>query len=264
MQWKIGCAVAGGVMAVSGALATQEVLGCDVLLKDGDSRQETPYSNVAGMRYCEFLLTCKTDDGPKTNVYFTTDLNNADTPMDTCGSFTDIDPTDITTEFGVDGTFMNGPRGWVMNSFSVPTGVVREFHGVKAVWESTLQADPSALRGTPYKYAVVARDSEIHFAVGKPLFILNDPEENSFWVMKSWSEMVDPTLSYDNLADLGDKLKLPEGWTFHVYIPTEEFTITAISGNAHIIQDEFVNTYDGCYIEGGASSCSAQLEALLE
>lgn len=246
------------------AAATDQKLGCDVLLKDGQGAAMTPYENVTGVRYCEFLLTCRTADGPKTNVYFTTGLNNEANPMDTCGNFTQVDPKAITAEFGVDGTFMNGPRGWLMGSFEVPTGVVREFKGVKAVWESTLMADPAALKGTPYNVSVVTRDSTIIFPAGKPLFIINDPATNSSFVMKSWSEMVDKTLGYASLPALGGKLKLPQGWTYQVYTPTQDLKISAVNGKAHIIQDELLNTYDGCYSEGGKSSCSFQPEGLIK
>lgn len=246
-------------LAAGNSLATGE-LNCDVLLKDGEGAKETSYTNLTGIRYCEYLLTCQTPDGPKTNVYFTTGLNNEANPMDTCGNFVKTDAKAIKAEFGVDGVYKNGPRGWLMGSVAVPTGVVRNFQGVKAVWESTLQADPSALKTTPYKSAVVARDTKIIFPAGKQLFILNDPESNSSWVMKSWSEIVDPTLSYDKLSALGSKLKLPKGWSFHVYTPKESLTISAINGNAHIIQDELLNTYDGCYSEDGESSCSLSFQ----
>ena len=76
--------------------------------------------------------------------------------------------------------------------------------------------------------------------------------------------MVDPTVSYKKLHELGGKLKMPEGWTFHVYTPKEDFTISAINGNAHIIQDELLNTYDGCYIEEGQQSCSIQPEEVMK
>lgn len=257
---RIGILVVAGLITGGGDLSAQDTMGCDALLKDGEGATMTSYTDLTGVRYCEYLLICKTPDGPKTNVYFTTGLNNDADPMDTCGHFVDTDAKAIKAEFGVDGVFKNGPRGWLMGSVNVPTGVVRDFQGVKAVWESTLQADPTAVRREPYTTSIVARDSEIIFPAGKPLFILNDPASDSSWVMKSWSEMVDPKLRYENLADLGDRLKLPEGWSFHIYTPAQDFTISAINGNAHIIQDELMNTYDGCYSEDGMSSCSIQPE----
>lgn len=264
MRLQIGCILVAASLVAVGPLSAEGPLNCDVLLKDGEKATLTSYTNLAGVRYCEYLLTCKTADGPKTNVYFTTGLNNEANPMDTCANFVETDAEAIKAEYGVDGVFKNGPRGWLMGSVKVPTGVVRDFQGVKAVWESTLQADPSAFKTTPYEYAVVARDSNIVFPAGRPLFILNDPESESSWVMKSWSEIVDPTLSYEKLSALGGKLKLPKGWSFHVYTPTEGLTISAINGNAHIIQDELLNTFDGCYSEDSQASCSFQPEDVIK
>jgi hypothetical protein len=258
------CLVFAVLFVTNCPIAAGEKLNCDLLLKDGEGAVMTSYDNLTGVRYCEYLLTCITSDGPKTNVYFTTGLNNETNPMDTCANFVDTNAEQIKAEYGVVGVFKNGPRGWLFGSVDVPTGVVRDFQGVKAVWESTLQADPSSLKTTPYQSAVVARDSKIVFPAAKPLFILNDPTENSSWVMKSWSEIVDHTLSYQSLPELGEKLKLPEGWSFHVYTPEKDFMISAINGNAHIIQDELLNTYDGCYEEDGKSSCTFQPDKVVK
>lgn len=251
-------------VVAAGPLAAEDALNCDVLLKDGDSATVTSYTNLTGVRYCEYLLTCKTAEGPKTNVYFTTGLNDEADPMDTCGNFIKTDAEALKAEYGVDGVFKNGPRGWLMGAIEVPTGIVRNFQGVKAVWESTLQGDPSTIKSTPYTSSVVARDSSMVFPAGKPLFILNDPESNSSWVMKSWSEIVDPSVGYEQLSTLGERLKLPKGWSYHVYTPAKDLTISAIKGNAHIIQDELLNTYDGCYSEDGQSSCSFQPEDVIK
>jgi hypothetical protein len=264
MKSALKCLILLMPFAANAPLEAGENLNCDVLLKDGERAVMTSYENLTGVRYCEYLLTCITPDGPKTNVYFTTGLNNETNPMDTCANFVETNAEQIKAEYGVAGVFKNGTRGWLFGSVEVPTGVVRDFQGVKAVWESTLQADPSALKTTPYHPAVVARDSKIVFPAGKPLFILNDPIENSSWVMKSWSEIVDHTLSYENLPVLGEKLKLPVGWSYHVYTPDEDFVISAINGDAHIIQDELLNTYDGCYEESGQSSCTFQPEKVVE
>ena len=264
MKFRIGSLFFVVSLIAGISFAADYKLNCDVLLKDGKGATMTSYTNLTGIRYCEYLLICKTPAGTKTNVYFTTGLNNEANPMDTCSNFVETDAETIKKEFGVDGVFKNGPRGWLMGSVDVPTGIVRNFQGVKAVWESTLQADPSALKTTPYKTSVVARDSKIVFPAGEPLFILNDPKSNSSWVMKSWSEIVDSNLNYEKLPELGSKLKLPKGWSYHVYTPNIELTISAINGNTHIIQDEFLNTYDGCYSEDGKSSCSFQPEDLIK
>jgi hypothetical protein len=45
---------------------------------------------------------------------------------------------------------------------------------------------------------------------GQPVFILDDPEGKS-WVMKSLGLVVDPDQKFDQLPDLGRRLKPPPG-----------------------------------------------------
>jgi len=93
------------------------------------------------------------------------------------------------------------------------------------------------------------------FVAGKPVFILDDPQGTP-WVLQAYSQIVDPNLTYDQLAKLGDKLKLPPGWKFRVAVLDRDLTIQAINGNAWIVQDDLENTYDKCFEEDGQSACT--------
>ncbi len=64
--------------------------------------------------------------------------------------------------------------------------------------------------------------------------------------MQAYSLIVDPTLTYDLLASLGSKLKLPPGWKFRVKVLGKDLTIRAVNGIAHIMQDDLESTYDLC------------------
>ena len=67
------------------------------------------------------------------------------------------------------------------------------------------------------------------------------------WVMQEYTKEVDATLTIDNLAGVGSKLKnLPEGWTFETKILEKDLTLdTRRTGNwASIIRDELGNTYE--------------------
>ena len=70
---------------------------------------------------------------------------------------------------------------------------------------------------TAYKPTTVARKSQMGFEKGKPVFILDDPEGRP-WVMQAYSLIVDPSLTYESLKDLGSKLKLAPGWKFRVQV----------------------------------------------
>ena len=88
-----------------------------------------------------------------------------------------------------------------------------------------------------YKPTMVARKSQMGFARGKPVFILDDPDGNP-WVMQAYSLIVDPNQTYESLKDLGRKLKLPAGWKFRVKVLDQDLTIRAVDGIAHIVRDD--------------------------
>ena len=43
--------------------------------------------------------------------------------------------------------------------------------------------------------------------------------------MQTYSQVVDPTLSFDDLAGLGDRLRLPDGWSYRARVLDDELRI---------------------------------------
>jgi hypothetical protein len=68
------------------------------------------------------------------------------------------------------------------------------------------------------------------------VFILDDQEGNP-GVIRVYSLIVDPNLTYDSLKELGSKLNLPTVWKFRVKVLEQKLTIRAVDGIAHIMQD---------------------------
>ena len=60
--------------------------------------------------------------------------------------------------------------------------------------------------------------------------------------MQSYSQIVDPDLSYDELRGLGPRVGLPDGWTYRSYKPRRNIVLRA-QIHATIVQDELKNTY---------------------
>ena len=56
-------------------------------------------------------------------------------------------------------------------------------------------------------------------------------------------QKLDPTLSADQLAGLGARLKLPAGWTFSTRVLDAELEVRDVDGVAVVVQDDFENTY---------------------
>lgn len=61
------------------------------------------------------------------------------------------------------------------------------------------------------------------------MFILDD-SDGTPWVMQALGQIVDKSLTYDNLKDLGSKLKPPLGWKFRVAILDRDLTISTPRG----------------------------------
>ena len=76
--------------------------------------------------------------------------------------------------------------------------------------------------------------------------------------MQASAQIVDPNLTYEQLANLGSKLKLPAGWKFRVTVLDRDLNIKAINGDAWIVQDDLENTYDKCFEEAGQTRLLVQ------
>ena len=134
--------------------------------------------------------------------------------------------------------FKNGPRMWILRLDSVPrraghynlrrlTADALVHHGVDLPKDIEVGKKGS----TYYKPTISHISSVMGFVAGKPVFILDDPDGYP-WVMQASAQIVDPNLTYDQLANLGGKLKLPPGWNFRVTVLDRDLNIKAINGDA--------------------------------
>ena len=73
------------------------------------------------------------------------------------------------------------------------------------------------------------------------MFLLVRPDGVRY-AMQSYAQMVDKSLSYDNLPGLGSRLKLPAGWRYEVMKPDSDLLLGA-TGKAIVVQDDLDNTY---------------------
>ena len=93
-----------------------------------------------------------------------------------------------------------------------------------------------------YTTNAVVRDSVFTFHAGTQIYLLTDTDGVQY-VMQSYSQIVDPTMSMDRLATLGDSLKLPAGWTYTTTTLTAQLEVYDTNGIAMVLQDEFKNSY---------------------
>ena len=92
-----------------------------------------------------------------------------------------------------------------------------------------------------YVERTVRRTTDWIFLAGKPVYELISPK-GRIYVMQSYSQIVDPTLGYTDLVALGSRLKPPKGWHYRSRILNANL-VAQSTGVAHVIQDEFQNTY---------------------
>lgn len=136
-----------------------------------------------------------------------------------------------------------------MDSITLPVGPVVAFNGLESRWMGQgLMPKGVSLASAhmaPYTPLQSHRKSSMSFKKGQPVFILDDPQGTP-WVMQAFGQLVDTTLTYDTLKDLGAKLKPAPGWKFRVAVLDKDLTVSTPKGYNWIVQDELQNTYDAC------------------
>jgi hypothetical protein len=200
-------------------------------------------TDVRDTRYGEIFLI-RSEEGQLIGaVYNTTGLN--DCPLD---KWRALNPQELTTQFGVVAVQLNGPRFWTMDRITAnAAGEVVSFGGLEARWVAELPippdlSDPDHPGARYYRDMVIKRETEFHFAAGRPVYEMLTPDGKTY-VMQAYSHIVDDSLTMQSLAALGGQLQIPEGWQYRARTPGQELTLATAWGQAHVLQDELQNTY---------------------
>ncbi len=196
---------------------------------------------VVGKRYCEVLLVHLGTGGLVADVYNTYPLNACPEAQ-----WAAEDATAIAKENGVLGAQLNGPRFWLMNSIAhTRTGsqVVKSFGGMAMNMYATVVIGTSiAAAKAPYTTHTVSRQASFTFNAGRQVYELTDPT-GAVWVMQTYSQITDPTLTQADLPGLGSRLTLPAGWTYRARTLTKPLVVATTANAAHVLQDNFENSY---------------------
>ena len=99
----------------------------------------------------------------------------------------------------------------------------------------------SELVPSTYTERTILRDNQWRWRANRRVYELIS-DEGAVYMMQAYSQIVDPAQRRDSLAALGDRLELPEGWSFRTRKLERPFVLDA-GGAATIIQDELQNTY---------------------
>jgi hypothetical protein len=207
-----------------------------------ESTEPTPrlIDHMRGVRYGEVLAVFLRDEGLEAEVYGTQMLNDCPQKL-----WETLDAEAIAKDMGAVLAKLNGPRYWMLDGLGQKVAVVdpvfKDFNGItmRRIATVALGDDPSV---QPYVQRHVNRGAVFFFDAGKPVYELVNPDGLAY-VMQARCVGVDPTISEEMLPGLGDRLALPEGWTYRTRILEEELVVDTSATIATVLQDELENTY---------------------
>jgi hypothetical protein len=198
--------------------------------------------NMRGVRYGEVLAMFAREKKIVAEVFGTQMLNDCPAEL-----WDTLDAPTIAKDMGALLVKLNGPRHWMLDGLGTKVAVVepviRDFNGLIMRRIATVEfAEGDKPRVAPYEERYVNRGAQFFFNAGSVVYELVNPDGIAY-VMQAYCIGVDPTLTQDNLAELGSRLQLPKGWTFRSRILDEELIVDTTEHLATVIQDELENTY---------------------
>ena len=179
-----------------------------------------------GDRYCEILLVNQSGGAFEAQVWGTQGLS--DCPE---ASWDALDAETIQSETGALAVILNGPRLWLPNTTTGELAADERmmFGDLDMRLFATVEVDPSQ-SNDPYTERVVRRTTSFTFDQGEEIYELKSPE-GIVYVMQSLSQIVDPDLTLADLSTLGERLALPEGWTYEARTLDADLVL-AVEGEA--------------------------------
>jgi hypothetical protein len=195
---------------------------------------------MRGVRYGEVLAVFRRDAGFEAEVYGTQLLN--DCPPELWDA---LDAEAIAAELGALAVKLNGPRHWMLDGLGQKVAVVdpvfREFGGLTTRRIAVVELGET-FGVHPYEEIHVNRGAVFFFDAGTPVHELVDPDGRAY-VMQAYCIGVDPGLTQEGLATLGERLSMPDGWTYRTRVLDEELVVDTSATVATVLQDELENTY---------------------
>jgi hypothetical protein len=217
-----------GVLLIAAGAHAEPVIGGNTI------------ENVRNARYCESIPIVRDGFHLTATVYNTLGLN--DCPAAVWNAITE---DAMKQRFDALTVLLNGPRYFIMDSIAASgatkTGKTIEAGGLKLTERATIDVGLLDLLHRPYREQTINRDTVYTFKAGRPVFML-EAADGSRYAMQAYAQIVDKTLTYDDLPKLGAKLKLPSGWRYKSMTPEQDIVLGA-QGTATVIQDELENTY---------------------
>lgn len=193
---------------------------------------------VRGGRYCEIMIVRRNGGKNEAELWSTQGISVC--PEDCEAAF---DADGIKSETGAQRVVVNGPKIWLPSSPAPtpPADARRRFGGIDLGLVVTLEVARGS--GDPFKERVVPRTTTNTFKAGEEVYEMISPD-GVVYVMQSMSLSEDRTLTMDDLATLGPRMKLPKGWKYSARILEADLSLTpSRDGHVVVLQDRLKNTY---------------------
>lgn len=197
--------------------------------------------DIRNTRYCEILLGSLSGETMHILVYNTQGLGEC--PQE---EWAKLDAAAIKAENGSTVALLNGPRYWMINSLQgskLADTTVKSFGAIPMRLAATIDipvADLTAMQ-KPYAIQTINRDSQFLFSSGKSVFEIV-AADGHVYTMQSYS-LQKQAQTESTLPTLGSSLTLPSGWTFRTRTLTADLVLKAVDGKAHVLRDDYENTY---------------------
>ena len=196
--------------------------------------------HMRGVRYGEVLAMFLRDTGLEAEVYGTQMLN--DCPQELWET---LDADAIAKDMGAVFVKLNGPRYWLLDGLGSKVAVVdpvfKDFNGIQMRRIATIPIGADFAAG-PYTIRNVNRGAVFFFDAGKTVYELVDPDGRAL-VMQARCVGIDSNMTEESLVTLGERLALPEGWSYRTRVLDAELVVDTSATLATVVQDEFENTY---------------------
>ncbi|MEM6345648.1 MAG: hypothetical protein AAF927_17280 [Bacteroidota bacterium] len=196
------------------------------------------FKDFRDYRYCELLFSFADGTDTITEVYATMGVNEC--PSE---EWMSINAENLRDTFGATTVKANGPRFWLVNKMRSGEGAVGyDKIATFGDLQMSLSAQiDKAVEETTYEEHIIKRWTTFKFEKNNRIYKLINPAGEAY-IMQSYTTMVNPDLSIDNLENLAQVLDLPDGWRFESEVLEEDIEVTAL-GDAMVIQDELENSY---------------------
>jgi hypothetical protein len=202
--------------------------------------------------YCEIVAITGTPPDQVARTYDTTGASDC-----AAARLAAMDPGKAAEALHADSVITGPRRHWVLDQLLVfEVGETRDLDGTRATLVDSRSTDAPRVGGNgPYTPVEIRRITRFVFEKGKPVFLLIPPGKKIVYVMESYTDQVDRSLSLQALSRLGGRLALPRGWKFKVKKLERDLVIAPVPPGriAHVLQDDLGNAYVGCGLDEACS-----------